>query len=252
MLAVLLAGCTSVVRDSNLPPVERFQAQKPAQPSRPAKGVGPLAGRAGIRWIYSKPANLRFTRTEVTVGQYRICVRAGTCEERSFKTSSSDNQCNWGHADRRRHPMNCVDWAGAKAFCGWAGGRLPTEAEWYAEASNGGKLVHPWGPQAASCERVIMNDGIPTSRGESGTDGCGKDRSWPICSRPRGNSVSGLCDMIGSVWEWTSDAKGYKRAVRGGGWGEDVGETTFNNKARFLDPADSKYVLNGFRCVRTL
>ncbi|MBW2701239.1 MAG: SUMF1/EgtB/PvdO family nonheme iron enzyme [Deltaproteobacteria bacterium] len=70
-----------------------------------------------------------------------------------------------------------------------AGGRLPTEKEWEAEASNNGSRKYPWGDEKVSCERAVMR--------EEGVDGCGRDLTWPVCSKTLGNSVSGLCDMSG-------------------------------------------------------
>ena len=54
-----------------------------------------------------------------------------------------------------------------------------------------------------------------------GGSGCGKNRTWPVCSKRRGDSVSGLCDMGGNVWELTSSIYGSgheERVLRGGSW----------------------------------
>ncbi len=134
---------------------------------------------------------------------------AGKCSEP--KSKSDSNYCNWGYLNRDNHPINCVAWDQAKSFCKWAGGRLPTEAEWYAEASNGGERMYPWGDIKATCDYAVMCG--------SGGNGCGRGSTWPVCSKEKGNSVSGLCDMSGNLAEWTSswfDKKYNSRVVRGG------------------------------------
>jgi len=133
------------------------------------------------------------TRTEVTVEQYKACVDAGSCSAPDDGWES----CNWGYSDRGSHPINCVDWDQAQDFANWVGGRLPSEAEWeYAARSGGRDWKYPWGDEAATCERAVMYDG---------GDGCGRDSTWPVCSKPSGNTTHGLCDMAGNVWEWVQD-----------------------------------------------
>jgi len=111
-------------------------------------------GKAGIEWVMSKPAGIDFTRSEVTVAQYGACVKAGNCS-----TPDTGGRCNWSVNGRDNHPINCVDWNQATAFCEWAGGRLPTEDEWYAEASNGGKREYTWGDKAPTCDYAVMSQG---------------------------------------------------------------------------------------------
>ncbi len=133
------------------------------------------------------------TKTQVTVDQYRACVDAGFCT-----APDEDYYCNWGQSDRGKHPINCVDWHQAQAYAKWAGGRLPTEAEWeYAARSGGRDWKYPWGDEEATCERAVMYDGS--------NNGCGRNSTWPVCSKPRGNTTQGLCDMTGNVWEWVQD-----------------------------------------------
>lgn len=201
---------------------------------------------SGLKWLFSVPAGISFSMTEVTVGQYRACVNAGACGSKHHQTKADNKYCNWGYTDRDNHPMNCIDWYGADAFCMWAGGRLPTEREWYAEASNGGTRTYPWGKEVVTCSLAIWGDG-------SNTDGCGKDSTWPVCSKPSGNSVSGLCDQSGNVWEWTSSS--YDRehlwwVLRGGSW------CTFDPESlrallRNWGGPDYRSNSVGFRCGRS-
>ncbi len=132
------------------------------------------------------------TKTQVTVEQYAECVTAGTCT-----APLTDSDCNWEDPDYEDHPVNCINWHQAKEFCEWAGGRLPSEAEWeYAARSGGQDITYPWGNETATCDYAVMWDGV---------NGCGTNRTWPVCSKPAGNTDQGLCDMAGNVWEWVED-----------------------------------------------
>ncbi len=133
------------------------------------------------------------TMTEVTVAQYQACVDAGACTE----PSQCGSFYNWGVAGREDHPVNCVNWQQAVDFCGFAGGRLPSEAEWEYTARGGGQdITYPWGEDIPSCIYAVINDGGA---------GCGMDRTWAVCSKPAGNTAQGLCDMAGNVFEWVQD-----------------------------------------------
>ena len=196
-------------------------------------------------------------RTEVTVGQYQRCVAAGKC-----LSPGTGPRCNWEVAGRGEHPVNCLAWEHAEAFCAWAGGALPTEAQWEFAARSGGKAQpYPWGELPADCQRAVM----PDDKGP----GCGQDATAPACSRPRGNSAHGLCDLSGNVWEWVADCwhKGYRGApVDGSAWTtacKDPGRrvvrgssflngTVDNLRAASRDssPAAERYHSIGFRCVR--
>jgi formylglycine-generating enzyme required for sulfatase activity len=142
-----------------------------------------------------KVGAFQMARTEVTVAQYRACVTAGACAVPSGRWVG----CNYGVAGRDDHPVNCVGLDQARAYAAWVGGRLPSEAEWeYAARGGGADIEFPWGNEKATCDRAIVEDA-------NKVDGCGLDRSWPVCSKPAGNSKHGLCDMAGNVQEWTED-----------------------------------------------
>ena len=213
-------------------------------------------GPGGVEWVYSIPAGLYFTRSEVTVAQFQACVDAGACDADKLdgfgwekdprgrfeaQAFTKSEFCNWSkRRERKDHPLNCVTAHQAEAFCAWAKGRLPTDAEWLAEASHRGRRTYPWGEEPPSCRRTVMGEG---------GGGCKKDRTWPACSLPAGDSVSGLCDMSGNVWEWvgSSDSDGL-RGLRGGSWLNE-NEANLRASARSeVAPSFRPYDI-GFRCV---
>ncbi len=130
-------------------------------------------------------------RNEVTVSQYRKCVKAGACTE-----PATDKYCNWEESDRDDHPVNCVSWEQASAYAAWVGGRLPTEAEWEYAARGSMARRWPWGDDEATCRYAVICDG---------GDGCGRERTFPVCSKAPGSTPEGLCDMSGNVLEWVQD-----------------------------------------------
>lgn len=130
--------------------------------------------------------NFQMSRTAVTVAQYGECVAKGRCTR-----PDTGDQCNWGLPGREDHPVNCVDWDQANAYARFVGARLPTEAEWeYAATSGGRDRKYPWGNAAPAGSLVVRN----------------KAGTMPVCSRPRGNTAQGLCDMAGNVFQWVQDA----------------------------------------------
>ena len=214
-------------------PDEIQRIRRALKPRKPRKKKRRRSSVAGIRWVkirggrYSmgstvgggderpihpvKLHTFRMMKNEVTVDQYRACVTAGGCTDHHLggyewpgRKYSTSEFCNWPYSDRGSYPINCVDWAQARAFCAWAGGRLPTEAEWeYAARGRGLPREYPWGNEAATCARAIIgHKGTCTAEKPCG---CGKNTTWPVCSKRAGNTVQGLCDMAGNVWEWVED-----------------------------------------------
>jgi eukaryotic-like serine/threonine-protein kinase len=118
-----------------------IMSARPTCPT-PATNTGQLT--VGKETAYSSPAHpvtvsgFCLDRTEVSVRNYEDCVTRGVCSPAGHE----DPGCNWGRPDRAWHPVNCVDWNQARAFCEWAGRRLPTNAEWE-YAARGGPEVRP-------------------------------------------------------------------------------------------------------------
>jgi len=202
-------------------------------------------------------------RTEVTVARYRLCVQAEACSVDGLTGGTSGGQtldplqCNWNQAGRDQHPLNCVSFPQATAFCKWAGGSLPTEAQWEKAARGPSGRRLPWGAERASCTVAVMV-------GPRGP-GCGRGLTWRVGSRPRGASAYGALDMAGNVAEWVADyyqaqqyedtathnptgaAVGSERVVRGGGWRDEAAELV--SSLRRHRPPTARATDLGFRCA---
>lgn len=114
------------------------------------------------------------------------------------------------------HPVLHVSWHDASAYAAWVGGRLPSEAEWEHAARGGrGDVRYPWG-DAEPGETGFLPCNIWQGRfPDTNTAADGFRATAPARSfEPNGY---GLFNMVGNVWEWTSEpyrVRSLKRAVR--------------------------------------
>ncbi len=192
---------------------------------------------------------------EVTVGLYGDCVTGGGCTA----STGTSSYCNWGKAGKGAHPMNCITWDQARAYCAWAGKRLCSESEWEKASRGTDGRKYPWGNEAATCEYAVM---------EEGGNGCGIGSTWPVGSKPAGASPYGALDMSGNVWEWVEDdyhtsygaaptngsawvddPRASPRVVRGGSF-VDVPRALRASARSYVYPYSAAYYL-GLRCCRS-
>jgi len=186
-------------------------------------------------------------RSEVTVDAYLRCGECGPTGVGPY--------CNAHRLGLGNHPVNCVNWYQADAYCRSVGKRLPTEAEWeYAARGGSRQLDFPWGPEPP--------DGRACWKRDSGMLG-----TCPVGSFAPG--AYGLLDMAGNVWEWVHDwhapyttlaednprgpMAGTTRVFRGGSWldsySRDFGYRILSGSMRFDAPPSERLANLGFRCV---
>ncbi|MBI4704545.1 MAG: formylglycine-generating enzyme family protein [Deltaproteobacteria bacterium] len=276
----LVAGQGCVPDMAPRPAAVAPAAPRPEPPAPPPPAEDMVLVPAGDFWMGCAPQdwgcgddNMRhqvyldafyIDRTEVTVAQYRSCVNARGCTADHLTewglpgSLKPGEECNWNKSGRDSHPINCVDWSQAEAYCRFAGKRLPTEAEWEKAARGTDGRIYPWGSAAPSCHYAVMDDG---------GHGCGRDSTSPVGSKPAGASPYGALDMAGNVWEWTADwygkayyaaspernptgpSGGSLRVLRGRSWDLHHAMNFRASKRDWFVPEDRSRA-QGFRCAR--
>ena len=211
---------------------------------------------AGTSWMGCVPNDTRCDsaeqpRVQIQIGKpYEMLDREVSAGDfRAFAAAAKlqmPRQPEW-YADDS-HPVVNMTWSEAEAYCGWIGGRLPTEAEWEHAARGGldGRLF-PWGDEFTG--QAVARHNLPAEK---------FDFTAPVGLFPP--NAYGLHDMAGNVWEWTSSehrpthstepVPGYDlRTIKGGSWDNSPRRLRVSERAA-LSRIGRHNLYVGFRCVR--
>jgi len=144
--------------------------------------------------------------SEATADEYTACVKSKQCNADFIKCAPQATYETEGKGD---HPINCVDFPQAEAYCKAQNKRLATDAEWEWAARGGAEgRKYPWGDDKPSEHACWSGASLHTG-------------TCAVGSAPKGDNPFGIHDLAGNVFEWTSsnaDAKGESRVGRGGSW----------------------------------
>lgn len=130
---------------------------------------------------------------EVSNALWNDCVSSGGCTD--TPQSCDPNRIGPSHDPPESLPVVCVTFPQANEYCEWAGGRLPTEAEWEKAARGTEGAIWAWGAITPDCQAANFR---------LATIHCYQDIS-PVGYFEDIRSAYGLWDTNGNVFEWTSD-----------------------------------------------
>jgi formylglycine-generating enzyme required for sulfatase activity len=222
---------------------------------------------------------------EVSAKKYKACSDVGKCKRAPTevewpKITASERKtysplCTAGDPEKTDHPINCVNWDMADAYCKANDKRLPTEAEWEFATRGPDGRVYPWGDDPPTAQHLNACDAQCVAWGKAhhvdmtalGKEDDGYATTAPVGKFPAGRSRFGPYDVVGNVWEWVADwygdyhseaakdptgpTTGERKVIRGGAWNGGF-EAWLHPSFRYAQVPLAQSHGIGFRCVKSI
>lgn len=186
---------------------------------------------------------------EVTNAQYKRFVEATKRDDP--KNVINVDYTVWKNGsfpeELANHPVVNVTWYDARAYCEWAGKRLPNAIEWEKAARGPYGNVYPWGNEFFQGYANLYTKGVSYK----------VQQTVPVGSYEKSKSYYGIYDLAGNVWEWTAsvppnskEPNDIRRVAKGGGWGYNGNKYTSRASYSIFFTADYTSNCLGFRCAK--
>ena len=197
-------------------------------------------------------------RAEVTVSEYKECVKEKKCSPRcleigrctavptdadwpdTMESIRASMFCNGARSDRDAHPVNCVSFDEAKGYCAARDKRLPTGDEWeQAIVGDAPAPVFPWGRTAPEGGDLCW--GKPYKRPSTCLPG----------SFPRDTTRDGVVDMTGNLSEWVIEGtpERPRPRLRGASW-YSIDDGYVQAAMWGFESTSTRSEVFGFRCAK--
>ncbi len=197
--------------------------------------------------------------TDYYIDQYEVTVER---YHHFLKVKNRGAPKYWDQVELSRDgqkPVVRITWYDARAYCQWAGKRLPTEAEWEKAARGPDNRTYPWGETKPNFSTANFGKAYEPRKAYA-------EKLRAVGSYERGKSPYEAYDMAGNVWEWVADwyeqyyyqtspktnpqgpSSDNFKVRRGGSWGNDPTDLRSALRGRFLPLRRSAAV--GVRCAQ--